>query len=545
MPFKKKIDLDGLTNRINRWNTTQQIKKHELGLLPNIWSAENVGMFRQRFYALQGNETALDQVSREQIVRLSRELFFKLPGIGVASELKANYVVGKHWDFVYKGSNQDWGKKAQDWINNYWFNNCNTRGRAFDWRTNLRVLSRTLDMDGDVLMLYVINKHKWPLLQFVGSHRVGTASANMAGKDALRVTFKGKEYRCLDGVVYDDNFTPIAYSIKRDDAQIATVPPDPKIPSQDTLVSVENGCLIFNPLVFDKGRGLPALYSSVLHGLQLDDLNRFLLEIAKLEATIAYVIKNDMGQAPQEYENLLNQIQAASGGNNLTSIPAMEPTVHGVSVVKTPNINYVKAEGGELQSFRSQRPSEEIQQYMKTIECKLLSAIGIPSQMIYDPESISGRAVNAVTAMVLKSVSERQTLMKKHATTAVAYALACGMEEGYIPKNYKEDLGQVIDFTLPPEFRLDSNNDNKVNLELWKAGLISGEEYCRENDSDYVSTQARRKVETRQILQDVEDLKKEFPDQDSAVILNLITQKGNSTLAITEQSAPQPSNTQE
>ena len=541
MPFKKKIDPEALKYRIQQWNTTQQIKKQELGLLPNIWSAENVGMFRQRFYALQGNETALDQVSREQIVRLSRELFFKLPEIGVASELKSSYVVGSHWDFVCKSANKEWKAKAEDWINNYWYQNCSTRGPAFDFRTNLRILSRTLDMDGDVLMLKVINRNKWPLLQFIGSHRIGTASANMSGKDGVRVKVGGKEYRCLDGVVYSDDFTPIGYSIKRDDAQIATVPQDPKIPSQDTIILAENGSLIFNPLVFDKGRGLPALYSSVLYGLQLGDLHNFLLDIAKLESTIAYVIQNDMGQAPQEYENLLNQIQAASGGNSNTSIPAMEPTVHGVSVIKTPNINYVKSEGGDLKSFRSQRPSEEIQTYMKAVTCKLLSAIGIPSQMIYEPESISGRGVNAVTSMVLKTVNERQELIKKHAETAVAYALAVGMEQGYIPKNYKEDLSQIVDFTLPPEFRLDSNNDNKVNLELWKAGLMSAEEYCRENNTHYVEVQSSRKNETRQMLQDVEDLKKEFPDQDSAVILNLLSQKGTSTLAIAEEPEPQPS----
>lgn len=539
MPFKKVINVDALARRVNQWNDTQRIKKHELGLLPNIWSAENVGMFRQRFYALQGNETALDQVSREQIVRLSRELFFKLPGIGVASELKANYVVGKHWDFVYKGSNRDWGFKAESWINNYWFNNCNTRGVAFDWRTNLRVLSRTLDMDGDVLMLYVLNKNKWPLLQFVGSHRIGTASANMSGKDGVRVKVGGKEYRCLDGIVYDDNFTPIAYSIKRDDAQIATVPQDPKIPSQDTIISIENGCLIYNPLVFDKGRGLPALYSSVLFGLQLDDLNRFLLEIAKLEATIAYVIANDAGQAPQEYENLLNQIQAASGGNSLTSIPAMEPTVHGVSVIKSPNINYIKSEGGDLKSFRSQRPSEEIQTYMKTIECKLLSAIGIPSQMIYDPETISGRGVNAVTSLVLKSVSERQILMKKYATTAVAYALAVGMEEGYIPKNYKEDLGQVIDFTLPPPFRLDSNMDNRQNVELVKLGLMSSHEFCIDNDSDFSIVSKTTDEEVDVLLTRIEEAKKKHPDIDVSFIANLYTQRGTSTFQVPPEQLPE------
>jgi hypothetical protein len=545
MPFKKKIDVDALKGRVTNWNNTQQIKKHELGLLPNIWSSQNIGLYRQRFYALQGMETGLDQISREQIVRLSRELFFQLPVIGVASEMKAEYVVGDHWDFKYMGSNPVWGAKAEKFINEEWFSNCSTRGFAYDFQTVLRVLSRTLDMDGDVLMLFVRDKNNWPLLQFIGSHRVGTAAANMAGKDGVTVHYAGRDYKCLDGVVYDDFNKPIAYSVKKDDAQVSTVPPDPKVPSKDLIIPASNAQLIFNPLVFDKGRGLPSLYSSVLYGLQMSDLDNFLMDIAKLEATIAYVIKNDMGQAPQEYENLLDQIQAAGADSNLGSIPSLEPTVHGVSVVKGPTVNYIKADGGELESFRSDRPSAEIQAYQRAIETKLLSAIGIPHQMIYSPETISGRAVNAVTSMVNQSVTERQKVMKKYAKLAVAWALAVAQEEGILPKNYEEDVSKVVDFNMPPQFRLDSNTDNKTNLELYKVGLMSGEQFCAENNQNFVETSEKRNTEIETLLTQVEQAKAKHPTISETTIINLFTQRGTSTAQLQDELPPTPkTNTQ-
>src|ERR1017187_1997040 len=154
MPFKKKITkemISALTQRVNQYNDVQRIKKQSLGLLPNMWSSENAGMLRQRFYSLQGNETGIDQMSREQIVRLSRELFFQLPSIGVASELKAEYVTGNHWDFICKSQNVAWKEAAEKFINEQWFANCCTRG--FSWQEVIKTLSRTLDMDGDVLML--------------------------------------------------------------------------------------------------------------------------------------------------------------------------------------------------------------------------------------------------------------------------------------------------------------------------------------------------------------------------------------------------------
>jgi hypothetical protein len=547
MPFKKQITpqmVDQLKQRIENWNTTQGIKKNELGLLPNIWASQNSGMFRQRFYSLQGNETGLDQVSREQIVRLSRELFFQLPGVGVASEMKAEYTVGDNWDFKCKSKNPKINEAFETFINKKWYNNCSTKGFAMDFKTILKVASRTLDMDGDFGLLFVQNKQNYPLLQFIGSHRIGTAAGNMSGKDGVTTEINGKSYKILDGVVYDDMEKPIAYSIKRDDAQISTVLQDPKLKNKDQIIMAENMQLVYEPIVFDKGRGLPALYASVLYGLQVEDLDNFLMDVCKLESTIAYVVKNDAGQAPQEYENLLNQIQSINSNSNLSvSLPSVAPTVHGLSVVKGPTINYAKAEGGELQSFASDRPSEEIQSYIKVIETKLLSAIGIPHQLIYSPETISGRAVNAVSQMVKMSVRERQKILYRYAKLAVAFALSVGMQEGYIPEYFDEDLDSIIKFDMPPDFTLDSNADNSSNLERWKAGLMSAEEYCKVNNQDYTEVARIRKEETRQLLQDMTDLKKEFPNQNDMVILNILQQKGQASLKMEDQQMPeQPQN---
>jgi hypothetical protein len=355
-------------------------------------------------------------------------------------------------------------------------------------------------------------------------------------RDGVRVDIKGKEYRCLDGVVYDSDYRVLAYSIKPDDAQISTFPQDPKNPStKSQMIDVQDASLIFNPIVFDKGRGLPCLYSSVLYGLQISDLHNFLMDIAKLEATIAYVIKNDAGTAPQEYENLLNQIQQFNTGNSQVSIPSLSPTVHGVTIQKSPSINYIKSDGGELQSFRSQRPSEEIQSYIRSIEAKLMSCVGIPMSLVYTPGEISGRAVNAVSQLVRKSVSERQKVIKKFMKRAVVWALSVAMENGYVPKNYSEDLTTIIDFTMPPEFTLDADTTNKANLEMYKVGLITGEAFCLNNDTNFKEVCETREKEINTLLSYVVNTKKLYPDVDENVILNLYTQRGTSALAVKEQ----------
>ena len=446
-------------------------------------------------------------------------------------------MVGCHWKLKYNGVDTKWGEKL-DTIMKKWYKNCCTRGPEYDFVTTMRVLCRKLLMDGDILLVKTTNNHGWPLFQFIGSHRIGSSTSNMSGADGVKVEINGKLYKCFDGIVYDGD-EKIAYSIKKDDAQIATVPQDPKTDYSNTTILAEDACLIYKPMEFDKGRGLPALYASVLYGLQQEDLDNFLMDIAKLEATIAYIIQNDAGQAPIEYENLLDQIEAQDQtGNNVVSLPALEPTVHGVNVVKGPTIPYIKAEGGDIKSFRSQRPSEEIQMYAKTIETKLMSAIGTPHQVIYSPDTISGRAVNAITQQINKNVHEMQTTILTHIKPAVIWAIAVLMENGYLDKNYDEDLMEVIDFEMPPPYTLDINDDNKIGMELYKVGLISGEDYCKKNGLDFATITKKRKDEIFDLLTDVEEAKKKFPTMSEAAILNLFTQRGQSNLRIEDQTVP-------
>jgi len=112
------------------------------------------------------------------------------------------------------------------------------------------------------------------------------------------------------------------------------------------------------------------------------------------------------------------------------------------------------------------------------------------------------------------------------------------MEEGLIPKNYDENLTKCIDFTLPPEFTLDQNQDNNSNIELYKIGLLSGKDYCLKNNSSFEDISKKRKEEIFELLTDVEEFKKKFPSMNESAILNLFTQRGQSSLKIEDIPTP-------
>lgn len=490
-------------------------QKQAAGLLPNIYDYKNVGKYRWNTYQLQGNDKGIDKASREQVVRISRELFATYPIFNVASELKAHWVVGDHWDMKFTGLDSAWGAQAEYFINNVWANRCTTRGFNYDLKTVIKLLSQTLDSDGDMLTIFTKDANNWPLLQFITTDRV-TDKVENGGL----ITLNNVSYSYNDGVLFDANGTPAFFAIKESDTSYK-------------YVSVQNSKLVFNPQFFDKHRGLPALYAGTLYGLSLSELDQYLMETLKLESTIGLMETNDSGEVPAEYTNLMEQIDTSG---NSTGVNPNNASAHALEIIQGSSIRYLKS-GNDIKSFRSQKPSEEIQSYMNRIETALLSAIGYPHQLIYSPETISGRAVNAITEHVRKSVRARQSLLYKHVKFYVAWALSVAIENGDLPKT-NENIFNVIDFVMPEQYSLDKDYERKCDNDDFKLGITTLQALAEKNGNNYTEIRADRLKETDNLLADIDSLSKKHPLMPVEIILNLLSQRGTSTLSIKQSDEP-------
>ncbi len=477
------------------------------GLLPNIYDYRNAGRFRQQFYSIQSNEKAIDRSSREQVVQLSRTLFAQFPIFNVASEFKANWVVGDRWDLYYTGANSAWADKAISWFNNTWANRCSNRG--FTLNTFVRLLSQTVDIDGDCLVLLTKDSNNFPLLQVVTTERIKT------DVDNNQVTINNVTYNAQDGVLFDVSGTPCFYSIKVNDKDYQ-------------YIDVRNAKLIFNAQFFDKYRGLPALYAGTLYGLNLQELDNYTMEALKLESLVAVQETTDNGEGDPEFAALLQQ------ASNDSVIPAGNITgnaANGLELMNGATNRYLKA-GNTMTSFRSQRPAEELQSYMTKVETSLLTAIGYPHQLLYSPDKISGRAVDAIVEFVRKSVRARQQLLYRNVKLFAAWAISVAIKNGYLPPNDVENIFEVIEFNMPEEYTLSRRNDRESDNEDYKIGKLTLRQVIENSGGDYEKTITDRKTETITLLQQVEDLSKTFPEVSKEIILNLLSQRGNSTLSV-------------
>lgn len=493
MPKSEAVLYDNHGNAVTpAWKLRNgMINKQAIGLFGNMYMFPEYGNFRPRFYTLSDTEQGLDSLSRELLVRWSREMFGQLAFVPVASNLKASFAVGNEYLPKYKGSKPSWGKKAEEWLVNSWFRNCCTRGAAYDFQTAMHLLSFILDQDGDILNLFVFDEANMPRFQLVPSHRIRSMTP---GKKIMEGKFAGMV--SYDGIIYDERGKTVGYNVVEPADLSNILQTVQTIPTKEVQLTTREARLVFDPKFFDKSRGLPAISPAILQAISMQELYSYLQEKIKLESTVGLIEKTQSGEAPLEYARVLeelNQQQLDYG------VFQPSPTTHGVQVIQGPSIRYIKAEGGELTTLQSTSPPTQTMDFLKKLETQILSCIGVPHQLVYSPEQISGRIVSGVVEGFRSAIAERQRLLDRYAKLICGWAVAVAVKEGILPEN-DEPFYSVFDFTHPRQFDMDEGYTRASDLKDYAAGVITLEEIANKRNTTAEVIMAQREKEAKELV---------------------------------------------
>lgn len=444
---------------IQRIKAGPNISKNAVGLYGSIFAYPNYGKYRPRFYTLGDSSQGLDTLSRELLVRWSREMDAQLPFIKAAVNALADFSIGNAYDPQYHGKKKEWWKVAQDWLMESFYPNCNVRGSHYDFKTCLKIENGLLAIDGDYLVVFG-EENGFPKFQIIQNNRIRSQT-----KDNTVVT-EGKYKGCIvsDGVYYTPQGKAVAYHVQNAGNMVNNLAEN----TPDIVFSARDAHLIFDPKFIDKTRGVPAIGAAILQALSIQELDMYLMEKIKIQSTIALVEKTPSGEAPLELQQTLealNQQGTEFGAFNPS------PNTHAVDIVQGSQIRYVHAEGGDIKSLDGNAPGNETQDYMARLETQVLSTLGIPHQLIYSTDKTTGRMTSGVAEIMRSAVKRRQYLMDKTAKFRIAWALAKAMESGDIPRNDDENIFNNITMTHPEEFTLDKKYDASIILNNMEAGV--------------------------------------------------------------------------
>ena len=436
-------------------------QKKAWGLYGNIYQYPNYGKYRPRFYTLSDSSNGLDTLSRELLVRWSREMDAQLPFIKAADQVLADFAIGDSYMPQYHGKNKEWWKRAQEWLITSWYPNCNVRGNHYDFQTSLRIESSLLNIDGDYLLVYG-EENGQPKFQVIASHRIRAVLEDNS------VISEGKYAGCIvsDGVYYTPQGKAVAYAVQNAGNMVNNL-----ANTTDNIVfSAKDAHLMLDPKFMDKLRGVPAIGAAILQALSIQELDGYLMEKIKIQSSIALVEKTPSGEAPLELQQTLealNQQGTEYGAFNPS------PNTHAVDIVQGSQIRYVHAEGGEITMPPTSGPNNEGAEYMARLETQVLSTMGVPHQLIYSTDRTTGRMTSGIAEVMRSSVARRQKILDKSAKFRIAWALAKAMANGDVPHNDDEIIFHELSLTHPPEFTLDAKYDNSILLSNLEAGIAT------------------------------------------------------------------------
>src|ERR1051326_145707 len=311
----------------------------------------------------------ISNYGRRILLNIGRMLFWKFPSLQASILEQANLAVSS---FIpqYKGRNKEWGILAKG-VLNQWHKIMDIAGWPYDYDSYLQSLVIAPLVEGEIFTLLTETPDEYPMIQVIGSHRVGS-------RLVAAVTAKGRFYqdklwsdgeliddsrpylaedpiefeaKIIDGVIVDDFSRPIAYRVYEDNF----------VSSSYQDLPARNFFPAFIPMVSGQVRGFSGLASSAFNWEDIDEWKKFEMLAHKVFSSKTVMEYNETG----DVDTAKAVIQTAATFDSTTT-PAQK-TALDVQKLDGGTYHYLKANSGsKLEAFDYNRPGADSQNFMMT-----------------------------------------------------------------------------------------------------------------------------------------------------------------------------------
>lgn len=465
----------------------------------------------------EDSRKAIDLTDWLTVLSVSRRLFANNGILKGAIAQKAMHSVGRAWEPEFQGEDKAWGDAATAWLRDEWFQLCDVRGEAFDFKTGLYLDSVSIDRDGDVGVMLTETEDGYPQVQRVPAHRIGQRDS---GNDVVKEgPYRG--LRISHGVIFNKKGRAVAFRFLGDTED------------KDEDVSARDLMMIFDPEYADQVRGLP-IFSHALNDIRDADQSQQWEQLAQLiYSSIVLTEDNEAGAADANDPAFL--LGEQSGANPTLSQEKFDGGM----------IRYFKAgSGGKLEAFMSSRPGDAWDSFQDRIARKALLGIGWPYSLCWKPDGMNGTQERSEIEKARTAIKDRQDLLAPRAKRICGYAISKAIKLGILPPYTGADKGGFLKwaFTMPPQFSIDHGRDGNSRREDYKLGHKNLSEILAEQGKSYAEHMARREMETDDLLRRASALSSRHGITMEAA-LNLLSERNNQSLG-QPQAVPPVDNSQ-
>jgi capsid protein len=438
--------------------------------------------WRERFrrpFEIQTVNTIGQEVNQYdwfQLLSDSRKLYCNLGPVTGAIDDKATYAVGRAWNAKFTGTDTEWGKKAEQWVNEEWYPMADARGPMFDFKTDLFLQSVSIDRDGEIYIYLTASPDGWPQIQLLPAHMIGDRN-NVDG------VIKDGPYaglRCSQGIVTNDVGQAVAYHVLG-----AT-------PNSDKYISAQDLIQVFDPRWADQVRGFPVFMHALMDLKDLRQIQGYEKIAAELMSSIGLIEWNETGAPDMSPEAILRGGTQYIGANPMPAVTIEQIPGGG-------NIKYMRGNSGsKIEQLKNDRPSVQLDAFMDRLIRNACVGAGWPFELTWDASKLGGANVRLLIAKAMRAVEDRQDLLRPVAKRCVGYAVAKAIKEGLLEPNAEWYKWR---FTMPARMTADYGRESKADLEDYLNGIKTLSDIKGEEGIDLDQHIAEMKEERRKLTE--------------------------------------------
>ena len=445
----------------------------------------------------------LNPSERLLVNQFSLDLFRSSPAIHSSIVRKNEWSCATQWKPLYKGKDEQWGNVATDYLNQVAYPNCSIAGNNVTFNRLLLSIANQLDIAGDVLIVLTVTRDGLSRIALYPSNLVGQRTY---GKQVVE-TGRYKGATIDDGVILNSTGTPIAFHVLQNKAE------------DDYDISVRDAQLLYEPTELTN-RGISVVAPSLLSFLNLEDIATYITKTVKNESKQGLVVSTESGTGDDYQRNPLTYNDATV--DNSKAVP---------QVVEMGDVTFVRT-GEKVESLKTDRPHNNSQQWIRSIEEKCIHDLGWSLALI-SPEKLTGANASMIESQVQQTIEVRQSTLKRVASVFTTFALARAMENGELPKINTTDW-RAWDWSMPSEFYIKS--PDALDLQGWTAGSKTLQDISSRNGGNWKETRQQRQNELSDAITRAKALVTESNGELSfARALNLIGVGSNQVSPVTEQ----------
>ena len=336
----------------------------------------------------------LPSYTRNELVRRARYLEKNSGHIrGTLRDMKV-YGIGDGIRPNAKSPNSDWNRKAEEYFRN-WSRRCDITNR-FSFREVQRLVSRAIDVDGEVFVVKTYDTRKRPKIQILETHRlVGESS----------------DENTQNGITFGKFGEPLFYNFKCGDATR-------RIPASSVLH-------IFEPERVSYVRAFPGIQHSIFDILDRNEILSLEKHKVKLISDIARIITSENTNIDDDSDFSVN----AGGGDIPQTNPRdIERKFGGKSFRLNP--------GEKIEAFESNIPSPTFSGFLA--ELQRSGSLGVlPYEFVVDPSSVGGAGVRLVLSKAQRYIDDRGRTLDERLNHplwmfVIGHAINCGELENQV-----------------------------------------------------------------------------------------------------------------